>query len=270
MDATPTPITVRRPRFDLADLPRWWAGGSRLGTHFGNAGHVFIPLGEELFIDSVSTYRDQVDDADQRKEVKAFIGQEAVHKRAHADLWDVLRGQGVPVDRYARFIGRVRSLERHLPDAFCLSVTAALEHYTACFGHSFLTEDLGEAVPPEMERLLAWHGLEELEHRAVAYDVLQLVDDRWSLRMAGFAFATGLIVVVPAAGTALFAWADRRDADPATEVEAPTRNPELRAMWRRFSRKVGRHLVEYLKPGFHPSELDVPPEAARWEQALAA
>ena len=40
-------ITVRRPEFSLADLPHRWVGGSRLGTWFGNAGHVFIPLGAQ-------------------------------------------------------------------------------------------------------------------------------------------------------------------------------------------------------------------------------
>ena len=67
----------------------------------------------------------------------------------------------------------IRSLEAHLPATFRLSVTAALEHYTAAFGSAFLTEDLHDAVPDEMARLLAWHGLEELEHRSVAFDVLR-------------------------------------------------------------------------------------------------
>ena len=53
-------ITVRRPTFDLADLPRRWVGGSALGTWFGNAGHVFIPLGEQFFIDAVRPFRERL------------------------------------------------------------------------------------------------------------------------------------------------------------------------------------------------------------------
>ena len=102
-----------------------------------------------------------------------------MHRRAHAALWDRLRADGVPVDDYAAVIARIRSLEPHLPESFRLSVTAALEHYTAAFGSAFMTEDLGDAVPEEMARLLAWHGLEELEHRSVAFDVLRHVDDRY-------------------------------------------------------------------------------------------
>ena len=49
----PAEIVVRHPEFDFADLPEDWLGGARLATCFGNAGHVFIPLGEEFFIETV-------------------------------------------------------------------------------------------------------------------------------------------------------------------------------------------------------------------------
>lgn len=259
-------ITVRRPRFDLSDLPRDWVGGSRWATHFGNAGHVFIPLGEQFFIDAVRAHRDALAGREElRQDVNAFVGQEAVHKRAHEQVWEQLEGWGVPVAAYARVIDAVRGLEAHLPPAFRLSVTAALEHYTAAFGHSFLTEGLHTAVPEEMARLLAWHGLEELEHRAVAYDVLQVVDDGYVLRVAGFAFASGLLVVVPTVGVVLFALADRRP--PARPGRDALR---LAGMSARLARRMAGHLVGYLAPGFHPGDLSVPSEAERWERELEA
>lgn len=269
-------ITVRHPSFDLEDLPRHWVGGSRLGTWFGDAGHVFIPLGEDFFVDTVKAFRHHVTDPAQRRDVNAFVGQELTHRRAHARLWDVLRRQGVPVDRYAELIGQVRRLEDRLPARFRLSVTAALEHYTAAFGHAFLTEDLGAAVPEEMAQLLAWHGLEELEHRAVAYDVLCLVDDRYVLRVAGFAFATGLLLVVPGLGVALFAAAELAGAAPEVgpdpwsddDRRADARR-ELRTMTARFTATMARHLVDYLRPGFHPRQLRPPAEAATWATRLA-
>jgi len=48
-----TTMTVRWPTFGFADLPRKWLTGSAVATHAGNAGHVCIPVGEEVFIDSV-------------------------------------------------------------------------------------------------------------------------------------------------------------------------------------------------------------------------
>lgn len=260
----PGQITVRRPEFDLSDLPRDWIAGNRLATHFGNAGHVFIPLGEQFFIDTVKAFRDRIDDPEQRREVNAFIAQEALHKRAHEQVWDLLRQRGVPVDGYAAVIDAVRSVERFLPPAFRLSVTAALEHYTAAFGYSFLTEDLHTAVPDEMARLLAWHGLEELEHRAVAFDVLRAVDDSYPLRLAGFAFATGLLVWVPLVGTAMFAVADRT---PRSHARRESRTG-LRRMSVRLARRMSRQLADYVTPGFHPARLRVPEQAAQWEAVL--
>ena len=263
-------IVVRHPTFDFEDLPRHWIGGNRWLTHSGNAGHVFIPLGEDFFVDTVKGFRDDVEDPDLRRDVRGFIGQESVHRRAHAALWDQLRADGVPVDRFASVIATIRSLEAHLPATFRLSVTAALEHYTAAFGSAFLTEDLHDAVPDEMARLLAWHGLEELEHRSVAFDVLRSVDGRYSMRLAGFAFATGLIVVVPTIGSVMFTVADL--TGPGGEPERPTEQSEqpmtspvaLAGMSARLLRRMGTHLVDYLRPSFHPGQMAEPPEMAGW------
>ena len=263
-------ITVRRPAFDLAALPRVWVGGSRLGTWFGNAAHVFIPLGERMFIDSVKAFRDRVADPDLRRDVAAFIGQEAVHARVHETIWGELRGQGVPVDRYARFIEGVRaSLEPHVPPALLLATTAALEHYTAAFGRAFLTEDLTGVLPEEMAALLAWHGAEELEHRSVAFDVLTEVDDDLALRVAGMAMASALLTVVPGVGVGLFALADVvRRPRSVFGVRAP--DPALVGMSARFLRDVAVDVVHYVQPGFHPGDEPDPPGYEAWLAAQPA
>ncbi len=269
-------ITVRRPTFDLADLPRTWIGGSWLATQYGNAGHVFIPVGEAFFIDTVKGFREAIDDPALRRDVNAFIGQESVHQRAHEDLWDLLRARGVPVDAYVRFVEAVRSVERFVPPVLRLSTTAALEHYTAAFGDAFLRERLDDAIPAEMARLLAWHGLEELEHRAVAFDVLRVVDDRYSTRLAGFVLGTGLLTVVPLVGVVinLTAAIGQRQPRPAPTERSAARSTarsgrrELRAMSGRFVARLARHVVDYLRPDFHPDQQRLPAEAATWAAAL--
>jgi predicted metal-dependent hydrolase len=268
---------VRRPGFDLSGLPRHWLAGSALATSAGNAGHVFIPLGEQFFIDTVRQFRDRLDDPGLVAAVNAFIGQEAVHRRAHEALWERLRADGVPVERFGRVIASIRSLEACLPGSFRLAVTAALEHYTAAFGSAFLTEDLGDAVPADMARLLAWHGMEELEHRAVAFDVLRAVDDRYAVRLAGFAFASLLLVVVPATGTVMFAIADRRTRRRDDPVGEPGRGDEprssaaaLMSMSARFAARMGGHVAAYLRPGFHPDQMAEPERMRVWELEFAA
>ena len=46
-----------------------------------------------------------------------------------------------------------------------------------------------------MREMLAWHAAEEIEHKAVAFDVLQAVAPSYALRMAGlfFAFSTAVM-----------------------------------------------------------------------------
>ncbi|HEX4903214.1 MAG TPA: metal-dependent hydrolase [Acidimicrobiales bacterium] len=262
-------ITVRRPIFDLADLPRRWVGGSALGTWFGNAGHVFIPLGEQFFIDAVRPFRERVGDAALRREVAAFIGQEAVHARVHESIWDELRAQEVPVDAYAALIARGRAaLEPVVPAELRLAITAALEHVTAAFGRAFLDEDLEGVLPEPMAALLAWHGAEELEHRSVAYDVLAEVDDDLALRVAGMAVAVALLLVVPGTGVALFATSDLVRGRLRPGVRLP--DPALLGMTARFLRRLGGELVRYVGPSFHPDADPLPASYERWRASQGA
>ena len=256
------PITVRRPTFDLADLPRRWVGDSHLGTWFGDAAHVFIPLGEQFFIDAVKVFRDRIEDPELRREVSAFIGQEAVHSRVHEAVWDQRRDLGVPVDRYAGLIRRFQDAVGSLvPAELELATTAALEHYTAAFGRAFLVEDLERVVGPEMAALLRWHGAEEIEHRSVVFDVLALVDDRLPLRIAGLAVGTALISTVPAVGVALFAAEDLRRG----RLRPPRLpDPKLLGMTARFLAGIGREVVRYTAPGFRPGDAPPPAQYDDW------
>lgn len=256
-----TTITVRRPSFSFTDLPRHWVGGSRLGTWFGNAGHVFIPLGEKMFIDSVKIFRDRITDPGLRREVAAFIGQESVHARAHEAVWDELRSHGAPIDTYADLIERFRgTLEPHIPPKLLLATTAALEHYTAILGSAFLTEDLDSVLPAEMAALLRWHGAEELEHRSVAFDVLAEVDDALGIRWAGMAMATALLAIVPSVGVVLFALTDGQHA--RWFLRRPTMT--LVAMSRGMFISATRDVAHYLRPNFHPSNQQPPAAYSDW------
>ena len=49
----------------------------------------------------------------------------------------------------------------------------ALENFTAAFAHALLARpELLRDAPDELARLWRWHSIEEIEHKAVAYDVL--------------------------------------------------------------------------------------------------
>jgi len=44
-----------------------------------------------------------------------------------------------------------------------------------------------------MQELLAWHAAEEIEHKAVAFDVLRTVDPSYAWRIAGLVYSTVML-----------------------------------------------------------------------------
>jgi predicted metal-dependent hydrolase len=60
-----------------------------------------------------------------------------------------------------------------LPPSMRISVTTALEHFTAVMAGSLLdTPELLDGVDQNIAGLWKWHALEETEHKAVAFDVM--------------------------------------------------------------------------------------------------
>jgi predicted metal-dependent hydrolase len=168
-----------------------------------------------------------------------------------------MRAHGYELDGFLRVFERVcGAAERASPAALNLAITAAAEHYTATFAElAFENFDSGifEArVHPTMMDFLMWHAAEEIEHKSVAFDVLLAVDSRYSVRAAGAVLATAILLGFWVAGTTMLlrqegtTWAQVR-----TEMEASYEQGELG----RPAHMV-RALLEYLRPGFHPSQKD--------------
>jgi len=142
-------------------------------THFFNALSLLFPAGERFFMDSVRKYRDHTDDAELKKAVLGFIGQEAMHTREHMDYNEMLERAGLPANELDQFTWKLLArVSKILPSRLLLGGTIALEHYTAILGDMILRhpEKLANAMP-EYITMWRWHALEETEHKAVAYDV---------------------------------------------------------------------------------------------------
>jgi predicted metal-dependent hydrolase len=89
----------------------------------------------------------------------------------------------------------LNKLQPNLGDKFALSVTTALEHYTAIMANALFYEPMAtnKNIAPQMLELLHWHASEEIEHKAVCFDVLKEVDDSYILRVSGMGMATILL-----------------------------------------------------------------------------
>lgn len=171
---------VMPERRDLHFLPPadricdWHQAGPNV-TQFMNALSLFFPAGERMFIDAVRSYRDQIPDPDLRKAATAFIGQEAMHSREHEEYNELLDAAGLPGSKLAAQVAkRTQYIKDNTPQITPLLITIALEHFTALMGDTLLRHPEQMAgSQADYERMWRWHALEEVEHKAVAYDVFE-------------------------------------------------------------------------------------------------
>lgn len=114
---------------------------------------------------------------------------------------------------------------------------------------NFLEEGFERGVHPVMLDLLRWHAAEEIEHRAVAFEVLRRVDDRFAVRMAGLALAGSVLAAFWIAG-ALTLLAQENNLLSAVRREGREVSERLP-----FGERVfGRGIRSYFRRDFHPND----------------
>lgn len=263
------PIVVRDPDFDLSTVPRHWLAGSAAATGLANAVNMLFPIGERFFVRSVNAFKAVwKDDPALAARVKAFYAQEGHHASAHDDFNAVIAGHGYKVDKFLRWYGASNAWwEQRMPAKLMLAATAAAEHFTAIMAENALSgeDKLFVAAHPEMVRLLGWHAVEEIEHKAVAFDVLRRVDPSYWLRMAGLAYATIMLGRFWAIGARTL-W--RQDGLTVRQAIAQLRAlPGDRTLIRRV---FVNGIREYMRPGFHPDDRDNYEMAQAWLARMTA
>ncbi len=260
---------VLQPRdvaFDWTDLPTHWVPGQPFVTHTINVLHLLLPAGERWFVDVFTQALPLIKDDKLREEVLGFIGQEITHARSHQGVLDHWKAKGIDTDPYVRQIdwmfGKAlgdRDLVSKRREEWLierLSIIAAIEHITAMLGNWALNSPALDAAgaDPTMLDLLRWHGAEEVEHRAVAFDLFSHLDARYLRRVRGMMVTWPIMVWLWARGVVFL-----MRTDP--ELRGRRRKPR----WRYYFRASRRHLLppanelvrgvlKYSRPGYHPSQ----------------
>lgn len=236
-------------------VPRHWLAGLAFATHVANGVNLLFPAGERFFVRSVYHFLDEIDDPELREKIRGFAGQEGRHANAHERFFQVMREQGFAIDRFLAIYERLAYgfLEKRLPPAVNLAGTAAAEHFTAILADGALREGILDGADPLMRTFLLWHAAEEIEHKAVAFDVLAKVAPSYATRMAGLVLATVTLAGFWAAATVMLLRQDGVTlADLRRELRAMGTERGAGALLRVFTRGIR----EYVRPGFHPSDND--------------
>lgn len=258
-----------RFRFDEdAGAGKYFVDDDMVFSHFVAGLSAAFPPGEESFIRSVRRFADRITEPVLKKRVAGFIGQEAMHGQQHRHLNDRLVEMGYAIgwldgnalkDRQIRF-------EQRLPGRLHLAMTAAAEHYTAVLAERVLSSDEVQAIPgnPEVWHLLNWHALEELEHKSVAFDAYRAVGGSERMRIATMAglYAATLPVTLTSLVISLARdpVARRQPLRLVRESYGLFRGPVLRGLM--------PQLAKYLRPGFHPDDIDTTALLQRWQSEL--
>jgi len=244
-----SPIVPRDLDVDFSKVPRHWMANSATATAIANGVNLLFPHGERFFVRSVKHFLGRIEDPELRAAIKGFFGQEGRHAHAHDDLNEILRVQGFEIDRFLTRYKRISSwLEDHLPAKLNLSITAALEHFTAILAEGAFKLDILDQAAPEMRALLAWHAAEEIEHKAVAFDVLQAIDPSYPLRIAGLVYATAIL-----GGFWLWAAVMLIRQEHVGGAGALRHVREMRKQDPVVRRVFLRGIRQYIARGFHPS-----------------
>ncbi len=255
-ESTRHAIPIRRPGFEFGDdIPRHWAGGSPFATHMFNATNLLFPQGERFFIRAVNDYMGDIEDPELRRQARAFAGQEAVHGQEHEAYFDTMRRQGYRIDGYLRAFHLIERFMSLFPRSVRLSITAGAEHYTATLGHFALTAKHPRDFHPTMEKLVIWHATEEVEHKSVAFDVMQAVGIGYAMRIAGFLIASLFIGGYSAVVARRLM---RQDGMKSADIRAARKALFARHQGRDAGAIAfaGRQLKAYFRRDFHPAEVD--------------
>lgn len=251
-----TDLVVRRLLIDLeTPVARHWNGGDAFRTAFFNALSFSFPAGEQFFIDSVRRVLDSAEPELRlqfAEQTRAFIGQEATHRRIHERFNAHLERQGLINHWDARIRRRQKLIDGADPRAW-LGFTAATEHFTAFLADHLLTHaEVLQGAEPRLHDLWLWHASEESEHRCVAFDLYRASGggEAWRRRlfwMVTLTFASDLM-----RQTLNNLWHDGTWWRASTWVSA----------WRMLLGRGGllhacfRPWRRYLRADFHPSQTD--------------
>ncbi|OUS28415.1 hypothetical protein A9Q99_12910 [Gammaproteobacteria bacterium 45_16_T64] len=262
--SSPTDLTIdaRKIEFSLVqDMKdnRYWHSNDPVTTHFFNALQSTFPEGERYFIDSARDARNKIGkenlSSTLQSQIDMFIRQEAYHGQHHEDWNQALTAQGYDkIEKYSEELKSIRLwAKKNIPAETRLSITSAAEHFTASMAHLFIYKrpDFIRGASESFQQVLLYHALEEVEHKAVCFDLYTASKGGYKLRMLGLVFSS----------INLMKHVSKRHIYLLKQDGQWTLSNRLKAMnliWgpKGIAIQLLPYILMYTKPNFHPWETD--------------
>lgn len=254
-------MTVRRMRFEYEPDMELVFVPNDPQTSFSFLGAwMMLPYLEPYLIRSLRQAADSITDEQLAADIRTFCAQEGMHHKEHARANKVIKQvhpalsaaldpmEAALEDTYREFT-RSKSLRWNLAyaEAFEAITTASAR---VQFEMRFFDPMIGPLAD-----LFAWHIMEELEHRTVAFEALEAVEPRYWFRvLVGsrclFHYLKTSAYFAKAMREAVPELMDR----PLTKAERKQRN-KVRIT---FLRKVVPRWLAIFRPSYHPRKLSLP------------
>ena len=260
-------MRTRPANADWAELPFHYVPNEPMATHVLNVLHLLLPAGEDFFGTVFKQALPLIKDDQLRLDVQGFIAQEAMHSQAHTGVVDHFAAKGVDVSPFTdqvrwlfqKMMGDRPQTSLRRRQSWLLeqvSTAAAIEHHTAMMGEWILNAPRYDAIgiDPVMLDLLRWHGAEEVEHKAVAFDAMKHLGAGYWRQVRTQLVVTPVMLLLWIRGVRYMYSVD------------PYLAPGTKARWRDFFYAARQGLVPrlfrslrgvaaYFRPSFHPSQL---------------
>ncbi len=241
----------------LTDLPRHWLRGDPFATAFLNSLSAVFPVGETFMMRSVAAWRSSLS-GQLRDDCDAFVQQEAGHSSEHDSFNAAITGSGYDLTPLKKVIEGFVGRFARASDLTKLGATMCIEHFTAMIAAEMLHNDHHLAgCDPKIAAIWHWHAVEEIEHKAVAFDIWQHATRDWSSTRR-YLTQTALMLLV----TASFFINRTRGQLTLLEQDGMSRRRAFFGVMRHGFGKSGiaRNIIgpwlKFLKPGFHPWRID--------------
>ncbi len=231
---------------------RFWHGGHIARTVALDAFSLMFPAAEAFMIRGARTAHERIEDPALRRAIAGFVRQETAHARLHSAYNHAMEGRGFDaLGQEARNGETIAAFDKHIGTRRRVAASAGLEHFTALIAKRMLEDERVLAgAEPHYRDLWLWHAREEIEHKAVAFDVHAALFPRGAWLSRTRAMVTALLLLLT-----LYWWNVWRLAGDVTE----------QSRWRTVAgvawfvlgpvglfRSIAWPTLAYFRPGFHP------------------